>query len=74
MTLSERLAEYVRACFNGLWVESHEHEDTLAEIARLCKAEKWQLAVWDVANGLQTGGTGASGDAGQPVRAAVRQA
>ena len=34
MTLSQRLAEYVRACFTGIWIESHEHEDALAEIAR----------------------------------------
>lgn len=27
MTLTQRLAEYVRACFTGLWLESHEHED-----------------------------------------------
>jgi hypothetical protein len=32
--LSQRLAEYVRASFTGLWIESHEHEDALAEIAQ----------------------------------------
>ena len=37
MTLAERLAEYVRACFTGLWIESHEHDDALAEIAQLCR-------------------------------------
>ena len=31
MSLSQRLAEHVRACFTGLWIESHEHEDALAE-------------------------------------------
>jgi len=56
MTLSERLAEYVRACFTGIWVESHEHQDALAEIARLCRDEDWQLATWDVDGGLQTAG------------------
>ena len=33
MTLAERLAEYVRACFTGLWVQSSEHQDALAEVA-----------------------------------------
>ncbi len=40
MTLTERLAELVRACFTGIWIESHEHQDALSEIARLCRAEK----------------------------------
>ena len=52
MTLSQRLAEYVRACFTGIWIESHEHEDALAEIARLCRAENWRLATWDIDRGL----------------------
>ena len=30
MTLRENLGEHVRACFTGLWVQSHEHEDALA--------------------------------------------
>ena len=29
MSLSERLAENVRACFAGIWIQSHEHEDAL---------------------------------------------
>lgn len=36
MTLKERLAEYVRACFTGLWIESHEHQDALRDMAQLC--------------------------------------
>jgi len=31
MTLSERLSEYVQACFTGIWIESHEHEDAIQE-------------------------------------------
>ena len=56
MTLSQRLAEYVRACFTGLWIESHEHDDALAEIARLCRAENWRLAKWDIDQGLSVAG------------------
>ena len=37
MTLAERLSEYVRAAFTGLWVQSFEHDDAVAEIARLCR-------------------------------------
>jgi hypothetical protein len=52
MSLTERLSEMVRACFTGLWIESHEHEDALAEITQLCRAENWRLASWDVEQGL----------------------
>ena len=73
MTLAERLAEYVRACFTGLWVESHEHDDAIAEIAKLCKAEDWQLAVWDLEQGLTLpGANGAANNGGQDPLAAIR--
>lgn len=64
MTLSERLSEYVRACFTGLWIESHEHEDALLEITALCRQENWRLAVWDIAQGLSF--PSANSDAGVP--------
>jgi ATPase family associated with various cellular activities (AAA) len=52
MTLSERLSEYVRACFTGLWVRSFEHDDALLEIAQLCRDNRWTLATWDIDRGL----------------------
>jgi hypothetical protein len=64
MTLAERLSEYVRACFTGLWIESHEHQDALAEIAGLCRSEGWALATWDIAAGLSIEG-GSRPDAAQ---------
>ena len=56
MTLAESLAEYVKACFSGIWIESHEHDDAILEIAQLCREEDWQLAVWDADAGLQLPG------------------
>ena len=56
MTLSTQLCEYTSACFTGLWIESHEHEDALAEIAQLCRDEDWRLATWDVDAGLSVPG------------------
>ena len=56
MLLSQQLAEYVSACFTGLWIQSHEHEDALTEIAQLCRQEEWRLAVWDIEQGLQIPG------------------
>ena len=53
MSLSRQLVEYISACFTGLWIQSHEHEDALAEIARLCHDEEWRLVTWDVHQGLR---------------------
>jgi hypothetical protein len=56
MTLAERLSEYVRAAFSGIYVRSHEHDDAIAEIARLCRDQGWSLATWDVHRGLSLAG------------------
>ena len=55
MTLSERLSEYVRAAFSGIWVQSHEHDEAVHEIAQLCRQNGWTLATWDVDRGLALG-------------------
>jgi predicted kinase len=54
--LADRLAEYVSACFSGIWIESHEHQDALAEIAQLCHREHWTLATWDIDRGFERPG------------------
>ena len=37
MSLTQRLVEYVSACFTAIWIESHEHSDALVEIAQMCR-------------------------------------
>jgi len=59
MTLQRYLYEHVAAAFTGLWIRSYEHEDALAEIARLCGEHEWSLAVWDIDRGLQVNGQAA---------------
>ena len=72
MTLSERMNELVRACFSGIWIESHEHQDAIAALAELCRGEEWQLAVWDIDQGLRSiGGDVPAAEAADPL-AAVR--
>ena len=61
MTLSERLSEYVRAAFSGIWVQSHEHDEAVHEIAGLCRQNHWSLATWDVDRGIAL--TGGAADA-----------
>src|SRR4051794_5889277 len=67
MTLSERLSEYVRACFTGIWIRTFEPDDALTEIARLCRQSRWNLASWDIDRGLvlagQAAGSAAAGAA-----------
>jgi hypothetical protein len=69
MTLSVSLREYIAAAFPGIWIESHEHQDAITEIARLCQAQKWSLAVWDVDKGLRVGGAAATDSAPDPMAA-----
>ena len=56
MQLCQRLREYVAACFTAIWLESHEHDDALSEIAQLCRDENWRLATWDIDAGLRLPG------------------
>ncbi len=72
MTLTTRIRELVCACFSGLWIESHEHPDAIAELATLCRDEQWSLAVWDIDQGLRgANGSPLEPDASDPL-AAVR--
>lgn len=59
MTLAERLSEAIHACFTGLWIQSHEQEDALVDITRLCRDQEWKLAVWDIDGGLRLPGADA---------------
>jgi hypothetical protein len=69
MTLAERLEELVRAAFTGLWVQSFEHNDAVAEIAALCRRHGWPLATWDIDRGLGVAGTPGATDPLAAVRA-----
>ncbi len=71
MSLSARLGEYVRACFTGIWIESHEHADAITEIAQLCHQENWQIATWDIERGLNNAGTEFEAQSNDPL-AAIR--
>ena len=72
MTLSENLREYVAACFTGIWIETHEHQDALAEISRLCAQEQWQLATWDINTGMTVPGAPGDENAGGDPLAVIR--
>lgn len=52
MSLRTRFTEYVQACFTGIWIESHEHQDVLSDITQICHDEQSQLARWNIESGL----------------------
>jgi hypothetical protein len=62
MTLSETIVDYIRACFTGIWITSHEHDDAVTELAQLCRENDWALSTWDVGAGLQLAGATADDD------------
>ncbi len=71
MALIEHLAEYVRACFTGIWIESHEQQDALLAISQLCQREDWRLATWNIEQGLRVSGAAVDNNGGDPL-AAIR--
>jgi len=72
LNLRNRLTEYVRACFTGIWIESHEHQDALTEIAQLCRDEQWQIATWDIEAGLSIPGQAEADATNNDPLAAIR--
>ncbi len=72
MNIRTRLTEYVRACFTGIWIESHEHQEALTEIAELCRDEQWQLATWDIDSGLNIPGQSETENSNSDPLAAIR--
>ena len=72
MPLAARFAEHVRACFAGIWIESHEHADALDELTTVCRSEGWSLATWDVAAGLECPGYPSAESVGPDPVAAIR--
>ncbi|EKJ99297.1 ATPase, AAA family [Rhodopirellula baltica SH28] len=52
MSLTARMRELVDACFSGIYINSHEHEDAISELALLCGVEQWSLSTWDIDRGL----------------------
>ncbi|HEY0983002.1 AAA family ATPase [Schlesneria sp.] len=71
MELTEHLAEYVRACFTAIWIETHEQHEATAAIAQLCQRERWQLATWNIDRGLRVGGSPVDQSGSDPL-AAIR--
>ena len=72
MQLTERLTELVRACFSGIWVESHEHDDAVSEITELCRQESWHIATWDIDRGMRLMGAEIDSDQATDPLSAIR--
>ncbi|QDU73743.1 ATP-dependent zinc metalloprotease FtsH 4 [Bremerella volcania] len=53
MSLTEQLSEHVEACFTGIWLQSHEPDEVLTEIGRLCRQQDWRLSTWNINQGIR---------------------
>jgi len=69
--LSEKLKEHVSACFTGIWIETYEFQEALAEIKQLCRQEEWKFVTWDIGLGLRVENSEPITDATDPL-AAIR--
>jgi len=50
------LSNYIDAGFAGLWIETSEHDEAIADIAATAQKENWRVRVWDCANGFHDSG------------------
>lgn len=53
--LGTRVSELIRAGFSGIWVDTNEIDDAIAEINDIAVARNWSLDVWDIHNKLYSG-------------------
>jgi hypothetical protein len=60
VSLADTLQDYINAGFSGLWVQTQEPDEAEREIARHAKAQHWNVAVWDIAQGLRVPGAAES--------------
>lgn len=67
--LKDKLHELVSACFTGIWIETHESHEAVAEIRQLCQEQDWQLATWDIDRGLVVGSGDILQEANDPLAA-----
>ena len=51
-SLSENLAEHLRAGFSGLYVTTNEPDDAQRDIMALCQSQEWEFHAWDADSGL----------------------
>ncbi len=54
--LAPSLADYIQARLHRHLDRKPRTQDAVAEIAGLCRRERWRLAVWDIDRGLEIGG------------------
>lgn len=54
--LKQSLREYVEGCFTGIWIQTHEPYEALNDIRATCQEESWQVAQWDIDQGLRVSG------------------
>jgi len=72
--LSIQLRDFVAGCFTGIWLESHEPQEAIAEIGQLCRNEGWHFANWNIDHGLRLGGVEPATESANDPLAAIKAA
>lgn len=55
MSLTKEFDQLVRAGFSGIWIETHECDSAISEMAEVAKAADWSFDVWDIDRQLYSG-------------------
>jgi len=51
-TLALQLHELVQAAFSAIWIQTHEPQEAIRELTRLCRTEGWRIGTWDCDRGM----------------------
>jgi hypothetical protein len=52
--LAQSVLEHVNACFTGIWITSHEHDEAELDLSRLARERQWALYTWDCDRGIRS--------------------
>ncbi len=71
VTLQERVSELIWSAIGGVYLQTIEPDEALAELAAMCNGKKWKMVAWDFVRGLNSNGfeidTAVAATAGDPL-------
>jgi hypothetical protein len=65
--MKKDLIEHINAAFSGIWIQTHQADEAETEIRHAAKEQGWELAVWDIANGVRSNAGAKGVAAGDPL-------
>jgi len=65
--MKKDLVEHINAAFSGIWIQTHQADEAEGEIRQAAKEQGWELATWDISNGIRSGAGAKGVAAGDPL-------